>query len=82
MAVLVAALVFSLAHLDKDWVGGMWAFASSYAYGWIRLASRSTIPAVIAYNKFTVEIGRFAGMMQTLIGRSSGLLSRAAVEGD
>ena len=42
----------------------------------------AAIPAVIAYNKFTVEIGRFAGMMQTLIGRSSGLLSRAAVEGD
>jgi membrane protease YdiL (CAAX protease family) len=48
MAVLVAALVFSLAHLDKDWVDGMWAFASSYAYGWIRLASCS-IPAVIAH---------------------------------
>ncbi len=42
----------------------------------------AAIPAVVAYNKFTVEIGRFAGMMQTLIGRSSGLLSRAAVEGD
>jgi biopolymer transport protein TolQ len=41
----------------------------------------AAIPAVVAYNKFTVEIGRFAGMMQGLIGRSSGLLSRAAVEG-
>ena len=42
----------------------------------------AAIPAVVAYNKFTVEIGRFAGTMQGLIGRSSGLLSRAAVEGD
>ena len=42
----------------------------------------AAIPAVIAYNKFTVEIGRFAGMMQGLIGRSSGLLSRAAVEAE
>jgi biopolymer transport protein TolQ len=42
----------------------------------------AAIPAVIAYNKFTVEIGRFAGTMQGLIGRSSSLLSRAAVEGD
>jgi biopolymer transport protein TolQ len=42
----------------------------------------AAIPAVVAYNKFTVEIGRFAGIMQTLIGRSSGLLSRSAVEGD
>jgi biopolymer transport protein TolQ len=42
----------------------------------------AAIPAVVAYNKFTVEIGRFAGTMHGLIGRSSGLLSRAAVEGD
>jgi biopolymer transport protein TolQ len=42
----------------------------------------AAIPAVIAYNKFTVEIGRFAGTIQGLIGRSSSLLSRAAVEGD
>ncbi|HTW52005.1 MAG TPA: MotA/TolQ/ExbB proton channel family protein [Stellaceae bacterium] len=39
----------------------------------------AAIPAVVAYNKFTVEIGRFAGTMHGLIGRSSGLLSRAAV---
>jgi len=42
----------------------------------------AAIPAVVAYNKFTVEIGRFAGTMQGLIGRSSGLLSRAAVGGE
>jgi biopolymer transport protein TolQ len=36
----------------------------------------AAIPAVIAYNKFTVEIGRFAGRMQTLIGRAGMLLSR------
>jgi len=42
----------------------------------------AAIPAVVAYNKFTVEIGRFAGTMHGLIGRSSGLLSRATVEGD
>ena len=42
----------------------------------------AAIPAVVFYNKFTVEIGRFAGTMQGLIGRSSGLLSRAAVEGE
>ena len=41
----------------------------------------AAIPAVIFYNKFTVEIGRFAGVMQGLIGRSGALLSRAAVNG-
>src|SRR5215831_14686618 len=41
----------------------------------------AAIPAVVAYNKITVDLGRFAGMMHGLIGRSSGLLSRAAVEG-
>jgi TolQ protein len=38
----------------------------------------AAIPAVIAYNKITVELGRFAGRMQGLIGRSGGLLARAA----
>ncbi|MBV9555416.1 MAG: MotA/TolQ/ExbB proton channel family protein [Alphaproteobacteria bacterium] len=42
----------------------------------------AAIPAVVAYNKFTVDIGRFAGAMQGLIGRSSGILSRSAVEGE
>jgi biopolymer transport protein TolQ len=42
----------------------------------------AAIPAVVFYNKFTVEIGRFAGVMQGLIGRSSGLLSRAAMGGE
>ena len=41
----------------------------------------AAIPAVIFYNKFTVEIGRFAGVMQGLIGRSGVLLSRVAVNG-
>jgi biopolymer transport protein TolQ len=36
----------------------------------------AAIPAVVAYNKFTVEIGRFAGRMQGLIGRSGALLCR------
>ena len=40
----------------------------------------AAIPAVVFYNKFTVEIGRFAGVMQGLIGRSGPLLSRVAVE--
>jgi biopolymer transport protein TolQ len=38
----------------------------------------AAIPAVVAYNKFTVELRRFAGRMQGLIGRSGGLLSRIA----
>ena len=38
----------------------------------------AAIPAVVAYNKFTVELGRVAGRMQGLIGRFGGLLSRAA----
>jgi biopolymer transport protein ExbB/TolQ len=37
----------------------------------------AAIPAVVAYNKFTVELGRFAGRMQGLIGRSGALLARA-----
>ncbi|MBV9860084.1 MAG: MotA/TolQ/ExbB proton channel family protein [Alphaproteobacteria bacterium] len=35
----------------------------------------AAIPAVIAYNKLTVELGRFAGRMQALIGRSGRLFS-------
>ncbi len=40
----------------------------------------AAIPAVVAYNKITVDLGRFAGRMQGLIGRSGCLLARA-VEG-
>jgi biopolymer transport protein TolQ len=39
----------------------------------------AAIPAVVAYNKITVDLGRFAGRMQALIGRSGGLMSRTAV---
>jgi biopolymer transport protein TolQ len=42
----------------------------------------AAIPAVVFYNKFTVEIGRFAGVMQGLIGRSGALLSRIAMDGN
>src|SRR5271170_5076700 len=42
----------------------------------------AAIPAVVFYNKFTVDIGRFSGIVQALIGRSGGLLSRAAMNGD
>ena len=40
----------------------------------------AAIPAVVAYNKITVDLGRFAGRMQGLIGRSGTLLARAAGE--
>jgi biopolymer transport protein TolQ len=40
----------------------------------------AAIPAVVAYNKITVDLGRFAGRMQGLIGRSGGLLARTAAE--
>jgi biopolymer transport protein TolQ len=40
----------------------------------------AAIPAVVAYNKITVDLGRFAGRMQSLIGRSAGLLSRRSSE--
>jgi TolQ protein len=36
----------------------------------------AAIPAVVAYNKITVDLGRFAGRMQGLIGRSGSLLAR------
>ena len=36
----------------------------------------AAIPAVVAYNKITVDLGRFAGRMQSLIARAAGLLSR------
>jgi biopolymer transport protein TolQ len=39
----------------------------------------AAIPAVVAYNKITVDLGRFAGRMQGLIGRSGGLLARTPV---
>jgi membrane protease YdiL (CAAX protease family) len=48
------ALVFNLAHFNKDWVGRMWAFAS--AYGWIRLASHPTIPAVVAHRFYNITV--------------------------
>jgi biopolymer transport protein TolQ len=38
----------------------------------------AAIPAVVAYNKFTVELGRFAGRMHGLISRSGALLARSA----
>jgi biopolymer transport protein TolQ len=41
----------------------------------------AAIPAVIFYNRITVELGRFAGRMNTFIGRSGGLLCRVGVEG-
>ena len=37
----------------------------------------AAIPAVVAYNKFTVDIGRFAGRMNGLIGRTGGILARS-----
>jgi biopolymer transport protein TolQ len=40
----------------------------------------AAIPAVVAYNKITVDLGRFAGRMQGLIGRCSTLLSGGRVE--
>ena len=40
----------------------------------------AAIPAVVAYNKITVDLGRFAGRMQGLIGRAGSLLSRIPVE--
>ena len=40
----------------------------------------AAIPAVVAYNKFTVDLGRLAGRMQGLIGRSGGLLARLPAE--
>ncbi len=40
----------------------------------------AAIPAVVAYNKITVDLGRFAGRMQGLIARSAGLLAQIASE--
>jgi biopolymer transport protein TolQ len=40
----------------------------------------AAIPAVVAYNKITVDLGRFAGRMQGLIGRCSTLLSGSRSE--
>ena len=41
----------------------------------------AAIPAVVAYNKITVDLGRFAGRMNGLIGRSSNILSRVPAKG-
>jgi biopolymer transport protein TolQ len=40
----------------------------------------AAIPAVVAYNKITVDLGRFAGRMNALIGRSSAILARTPME--
>jgi biopolymer transport protein TolQ len=42
----------------------------------------AAIPAVVAYNKITVELGRFSGRMQVLIGRSGSLFCRAVAPGE
>jgi biopolymer transport protein TolQ len=41
----------------------------------------AAIPAVVAYNKITVDLGRLAGRMQGLIGRSLRLFSRIPAGG-
>jgi biopolymer transport protein TolQ len=41
----------------------------------------AAIPAVVAYNKFAVDLGRLAGRMQGLIGRSLRLFARNSPEG-
>jgi biopolymer transport protein TolQ len=38
----------------------------------------AAIPAVVAYNHFTVQLGRLAARMNALIGRAGALLSQAA----
>jgi biopolymer transport protein TolQ len=38
----------------------------------------AAIPAVVAYNKITVDLGRFSGRMQVLIGRSGKVFCDAA----
>ncbi len=40
----------------------------------------AAIPAVVAYNKITVDLGRLSGRMQRLIGRSLRLFSRVPAE--
>lgn len=40
----------------------------------------AAIPAVVAYNKIAVDLGRFAGRMNGLIARSAGILSRLPAE--
>jgi biopolymer transport protein TolQ len=40
----------------------------------------AAIPAVVAYNKITVDLGRFAGRLNGLIGRSATILSRIPSE--
>jgi biopolymer transport protein TolQ len=40
----------------------------------------AAIPAVVAYNKITVDLGRFAGRMNGLIGRTGGILARIPAE--
>ena len=40
----------------------------------------AAIPAVVAYNKITVDLGRFAGRMQGLIGRCGGIFARLPPE--
>jgi biopolymer transport protein TolQ len=40
----------------------------------------AAIPAVVAYNKFTVDLGRLAGRMNGLIGRAGALLARRPAE--
>ena len=54
--------------------------ASIFERHWIHVGVASEVPKPGYY--ITVEIGRFAGAMQGLIGRSSGILSRAPALGE
>ncbi|HZU90717.1 MAG TPA: MotA/TolQ/ExbB proton channel family protein, partial [Stellaceae bacterium] len=42
----------------------------------------AAIPAVVAYNKITVDLGHLAGRMQSVIGRAGRLLCRAPREAE
>jgi biopolymer transport protein TolQ len=42
----------------------------------------AAIPAVVAYNKITVDLGHLAGRMQSVIGRAGRLLCRAPQEAE
>jgi biopolymer transport protein TolQ len=69
---IAAAQSASLSVVAPGIADALFATATGFA---------SAIPAVAAYKKFTVEIGRSSGSMQEPMGRSSGLLNRTA-EGD
>ncbi len=59
-SVILTALLFALLHLPADLVHWVSFTATGVAYGWIRVASRSTFTSAIMHASYNVGVSFFA----------------------